>query len=168
MPEPSGHRPWGLPDSGSMVDIRTGRRVPSADIGARVIAYSEPHRTPVLPAGWAPLTGEQQDAVLRACDSAPECLVLRIGSMLNMDAEYRVYRLTSQHWGGLWIVSRYVTARKTGSGPDGVNHQLLGLGTEGQYVIQLTCDFFNWDLEALGEQWRLAATPQPTPRDPRR
>jgi hypothetical protein len=168
MPGQSGHKPWGLPGGGSMAEIGTKRRVQLVDIGGRVIAYSEPHRTPVLPAGWAPLTREQQDAVLRACDSAPECLVFRIGSMSDIDAEYRVYRLTSQHWGGLWIVSRYVTAGNKGSGPNGVNQQLLGLGTEGQQVIQLTCDFFNWDLEALGEQWRLAATPQPTPIDPRR
>ena len=91
-----------------------------------MIAYPEPHRTPVLPSGWAPLTREQQDAVLRACDAAPQCALLRIGSLWDLEAEYRVYRLTSQEWAGLWVASRYVTSADHESGPTGVNQQLLG------------------------------------------
>jgi hypothetical protein len=137
--------------------------------GGRVIAYPEPHRTPVLPAGWAPLTREQQDAVLRACDSAPQCAVLRLGSLWDDDAEYRVYRLTGQQWGGLWIASRYVTTTDPEFGPTACNQQLLGLGVDAQHTIQLAVDFFNWDLETHGEHWRLsAASLGGTDSDPRR
>ena len=165
----SGGKPPSLSSDGPMIDIRTTRRVQLIDYGGRVIAYPEPHRTPVLPSGWAPLTHEQQDAVLRACDSAPQCALLRIGSLWDLDAEYRVYGLTGQQWGGLWIASRYVTVTDQESGPVGTNQQLLGLGIDAQHAIQLTVDFFNWDLETHGEQWRLAATSQNgTNGDPRR
>jgi hypothetical protein len=122
-----------------------------------------------LPAGWAPLTREQQDAVLGACDSAPQCALLRLGSLWDTDAEYRVYRLTGQQWGGLWIASRYVTTMDLEAGPTGANQQMLGLGVDGQHAIQLAIDFFNWDLETHGEHWRLAATSLVgTDSDPRR
>jgi hypothetical protein len=122
-----------------------------------------------LPSGWAPLTREQQDAVLRACDSAPQCALLRIGSLWDMDAEYRVYRLTGRQWGGLWIASRYITSVDQDSGPIGTNQQLLGLGVDGEHAIRLTVDFFNWDLETHGEHWRLAATSESgADTDPRR
>jgi hypothetical protein len=164
-----GSNPRSLPSGGPLIDIRTTRRVQLIDDGGRVIAYPEPHRTPVLPSGWAPLTREQQDAVLRACDAAPQCALLRLGSLWDIDAEYRVYRLTGQQWGGLWIASRYVATADQETGNTGANQQLLGLGIDAQHAIQLTVDFFNWDLETHGEQWRLAATSQPgTDSDPRR
>ena len=158
---PSGHGP--------LIEMRTTRRVQLIEYGGRVIAYPEPHRTPVLPSGWAPLTREQQDAVLRACDAAPQCALLRIGSLWDLEAEYRVYRLTSQEWAGLWVASRYVTSADHESGSTGANQQLLGLGIDAQHTIQLTVDFFNWDLETHGEQWRLAATSEVgADSDPRR
>ncbi len=152
------------------VDVRATRRVRLIDHGGSVTAYPEPHRTPVLPSGWAPLTREQQDAVLEACDAAPQCVVFRIGSLWDPEAEYRVYRLTDEHWAGLWVASRYVTGTHDDAArPSGENRQLLGLGVEAAHVVQLTVDFFNWDLEAHGEQWRLRATPPPpVDNDPRR
>lgn len=157
-----GNRPW--------LDVRPTRRVRLIDHGGSVIAYPEPHRTPVLPPGWAPLTREQQDAVLQACNAAPRCVVFRIGSLWDPDAEYRVYRLTDPRWTGLWVACRYVTTMRDEPGaPVGENRELLGLGTDGPHAIQLTVDFFNWDLEAHGETWRLKATPPPpTEGDPRR
>lgn len=167
---PSNDRSRGVPGSRPYVDVRSTRRVRLIDHGGSVIAYPEPHRTPVLPSGWAPLTREQQDAVLRACDAALDCAVFRVGSLWDPDAEYRVYRLTDEHWAGLWVACRYVTTVHDEPGsPGGENRQLLGLGTDAAHAIQLTVDFFNWDLEAHGETWRLTAIPPPPAEgDPRR
>jgi len=153
------------------VDVRPARRVRLIDHGGSVVAYPEPHRTPVLPSGWAPLTHEQQEAVLQACDAAPRCVVFRIGSLWDPEAEYRAYRLTEQHWAGLWVASRFVTTAQEDSGsPSGENRQLLGLGPDAPHAMQLIVDFFNWDLEAHGERWRMSVTiPADAPEgDPRR
>lgn len=167
---PSNEKSRGVPGSRPYVDVRPARRVRLIDHGGSVIAYPEPHRTPVLPSGWAPLTREQQDAVLQACDAAPHCAVFRVGSLWDPGAEYRVYRLTDEHWAGLWVACRYVTTVHDEPGPpSGENRQLLGLGTDAAHAIQLTVDFFNWDLEAHGETWRLTAIPPPPAGgDPRR
>ena len=159
-----------MPASRPYTDLRPTRRVRLIDQGGSVIAYPEPYRTPVLPSGWAPLTREQQDAVLQACDAAPHCAVFRIGSLWDSDAEYRVYRLTDEHWAGLWVACRYVTtAHEAPGSSSGENRQLLGLGTDAAHAIQLTVGFFNWDLEAHGETWRLTAIPPPPAEgDPRR
>jgi hypothetical protein len=149
-----------LPSGRPYIDLRPTRPVRLIDHGGRVTAHLEPHRTPVLPSGWAPLTREQQDAVLRACDAAPECVAFRIGSLWDPEAEYRVYRLTGEHWAGLWVASRYVATLPDDPGSaSGENRQLLGLGTDAAHTVQLTVDFFNWDLEAHGEHWRLSAIP---------
>ena len=55
-------------------------------------AYAGPYRTPVLPRGWAPLTTDQQRAVLQACDAAPNHLTFRLGSLTNPEVDYRVYQ----------------------------------------------------------------------------
>jgi hypothetical protein len=168
--EPSQDKSRSVPGSRPYVDVRSTRRVRLIDQGGNVIAYPEPHRTPVLPPGWAPLTREQQEAVLQACDAAPRCLVFRIASLWDPDAEYRVYRLTTEHWAGLWVACRYVMTLHDDPGlPGGENRQLLGLGSDSAHAIQLTIDFFNWDLEAHGETWRLIAIPPPPAEgDPRR
>ena len=159
----------GPPSGRPYIDVRPARRVRLIDHGGTVTAYPEPHRTPVLPSGWAPLTREQQDAVLQACDAAPQCVVFRIGSLWDPEAEYRVYHLTSEHWAGLWVASRFVSVAQDDGTAGGENRQLLGLGTDAPHAVRLTVDFFNWDLEAHGEHWRLSATlPSPPPTDPRR
>jgi hypothetical protein len=160
----------GLPSRRPYLDVRPTRHVRLIDHGGSVTAYPEPHRTPVLPSGWAPLTRDQQQAVLAACNDAPQCVVFRIGSLWDPEAEYRVYRLTTEHWAGLWVAARYVTTDHDESGSaSGENQQLLGLGTDAAHTVQLTVDFFNWDLEAHGEKWRLSAIPPPLEDgDPRR
>jgi hypothetical protein len=35
------------------------------------------------------------------------------------------------------------------------NRQLLGLAFEPFVALQIAADFFNWDLEAHGQNWRL-------------
>jgi hypothetical protein len=143
------------------VGARPARRVRLIEHGGVVVAYPEPHRTPVLPAGWAPLTREQQEAVQRACDAAPECLIFRLGSLWEPGCEYRVYRLTSEQWAGLSVVCKHVSEmveRPEGSPPPfgACNRQLLGLAFEPLVALQIATDFFNWDLEAHGQNWRLS------------
>jgi len=121
-----------------------------------VVAYPEPHRTPVLPSGWAPLTRDQQEAVQRACDASPECLIFRLGSLWEPGCEYRVYRLATEQWAGLSVVCKF--AAEAWNGPDArpCNGMLLGLAFEPLSALRIASDFFNWDLEAHGQSWRLS------------
>ena len=138
------------------VDVRPARSVRLIEEKGHVVAYPEPHRTPVLPRGWAPLTREQQNAVLHACNAAPECLLFRLGSLWDSGTDYRVYCLTKEQWAGLWVASRYVTDSDEPDAGLGDNRQLLGLGSDAVHAVQIALDFFNWDLEAHGEPWRLS------------
>jgi hypothetical protein len=124
-----------------------------------VVAYPEPHRTPVLPAGWAPLSQEQQEAVQQACDAAQDCLIFKLGSLWEPGCEYRVYRLTSEQWTGLSVVCKFASqgeSRPASTSP--CNFQLLGLAFDPTCALRIATDFFNWDLEAHGQPWRLAIT----------
>ena len=143
-------------ETNDSVGVRPARRVRLIEQGGVVVAYPEPHRTPVLPAGWAPLTRDQQDAVLRACDLAPDCLILRLGSLWEPGCEYRVYRLATEQWAGLSVVCKCSMSGPT-SGPGTAlrNVQLLGLSWVPLGALKLAADFFNWDLEAHGQCWRL-------------
>lgn len=138
------------------VEVRPSRAVRLVEQGGGVAAYPEPHRTPVLPRGWAPLSVDQQAAVLAACDAAPEALVLRIGSLWEPGAEYRVYRLANDLWGGLAIAARALPDRAATAAAAPVNRALLGLAWDTTEAVRLAIDFFNWDLEAHGHEWRLA------------
>lgn len=132
--------------SNQTINVRPARDVRLIEKEGRVVAYPEPHRTPVLPAGWAPLSPEQQDAVLGACDASPESMMFRLGSLWEPAAEYRVYRLANELWGGLSIVAKAVGH---------ANRQLLGLAWDTRQAVTVAVDFFNWDLEAHGQPWRL-------------
>jgi hypothetical protein len=135
------------------VAVRPARRVRLIEHRGVVIAYPEPHRTPVLPAGWAPLSRDQQEAVQRACDAAPECLIFRLGSLWEPGCEYRVYRLATEQWAGLSVVCKFAAPDQGASG--GCNTQLLGLAWDALGALGIATDFFNWDLEAHGQSWRL-------------
>jgi hypothetical protein len=139
--------------------------------GARLVqqagraAYAAPHRAPVLPRGWAPLTIDQQRAVLQACDAAPNHLTFRLGSLTNPEVDYRVYQLQKESWAGIWVAARCFTDC------DGIvsNRDLLGLGLESLRAVRIALDFFNSDLQACGETWRLGVeVPAVPPGDPRR
>ena len=132
--------------SNQTITVRPARDVRLIEKEGRVVAYPEPHRTPVLPTGWAPLSREQQDAVLGACDASPESMMFRLGSLWEPAAEYRVYRLANELWGGLSIVAKAVGH---------ANRQLLGLAWDTRQAVTVAVDFFNWDLEAHGQSWRL-------------
>jgi hypothetical protein len=136
------------------VAVRPARRVRLIEHGGTVVAYPEPHRTPVLPSGWAPLSREQQDAVQRACDRAPGCLIFRLGSLWEPGCEYRVYHLATEDWAGLSVVCKFAT--DSAPHASACNAQLLGLSVDPTAALSLAVDFFNWDLEAHGQHWRLA------------
>ncbi len=145
------------------VAVRPARRVRLIEHRGVVEAYPEPHRTPVLPAGWAPLSRDQQEAVLRACDGAPECLIFKLGSLWEPGCEYRVYRLTTEQWAGLSVVCKFAATDPGTSG--GCNGQLLGLSWDPLTALAIGTDFFNWDLEAHGQTWRLGVQPHPASCD---
>jgi hypothetical protein len=119
-----------------------------------VVAFPEPHHTPILPGSWGPLSREQQDAVQRACDLAPDCLIFKLASIWEPGTEYRVYKLATEHWAGLSVVCKFVA---TTAGTSGRNEYLLGLAWELVGALRIATDFFNWDLEAHGQHWRLSA-----------
>ena len=116
----------------------------------------------MLPAGWAPLSLEQQEAVQRACDAAPECLIFKLGSLWEPGCEYRVYRLATEQWAGLSVVCKFAAADARKQSRFRVNRltpcngQLLGLAWEPLTALRIATDFFNWDLEAHGQPWRLS------------
>ena len=137
------------------------RHIDNPDRGGRAAA----RRTPILPRGWAPLTGDQQRAVLQACDVAAEHLTFRLGSLVDSEVDYRVYQLRNENWAGLWVASRCYTDC------DGVvsNRDLLGLGADAVRAVRIALDFFNSDLLARGESWRLGVEAPAVPQgDPRR
>ena len=142
--------------SNESVAVRPARRVRLIEHRGVVVAYPEPHRTPVLPAGWAPLSHDQQEAVQRACDAAPECLILKLGSLWEPGCEYRVYRLTSEQWSGLSVVCKFALPAEPHQTP--CNFQLLGLAFDPLCALKIATDFFNWDLEAHGQPWRLGVS----------
>jgi hypothetical protein len=135
------------------VVVRPARRVRLIEHRGVVVAYPEPHRTPVLPAGWAPLSRDQAEAVQRACDAAPDCLIFRLGSLWEPGCEYRVYRLATEQWAGLSVVCKFAAPDQGASA--GCNAQLLGLAWDVLGALGIATDFFNWDLEAHGQSWRL-------------
>ncbi len=152
----------------SPVGVRSARRARPIEHAGVVVAHPEPHRVPVLPSGWAPLNLEQQEAVQRACDAAPECVIFKLGSLREPGCEYRVYRLAPGQWAGLSVVCKFAAAdaRKhaeiPGQPPDvPCNGQLLGLAWEPLTAVRIATDFFNRDLEAHGQTWRLSVHPAP-------
>ena len=136
-------------------DVRHGR-------GAR----SDGYQSPVLPRGWAPLTPEQQAAVLAACDAAPDRVMFRLGSLSELDVDYRVYCLNTEIWAGLCVATRCLDG---GQAPTGSNRELLGLGFHVADAVRIALEPFNRDLEAHVEPWRLAVDVPAVPHEgPRR
>jgi hypothetical protein len=147
-----------------LLDARPARGVRLIESAGGAVAYGASHRTPILPRGWAPLTADQQRAVLLACDATANHLTFRLGSLSNPEVDYRVYQLHKESWAGLWVASRCFTDC------DGVvcNRDLLGLGADAYRAVRIALEFFNSDLQARGESWRLGvelpAVPQGDPR----
>ena len=141
------------------------RPAANARVESRTTLNRSARRSPVLPRGWAPLTVDQQRAVLRACDEAADHLAFRLGSLSDAAIDYRVYQLQNETWAGLWVATRCCTDC------DGTvsNRDLLGLGADSVRAVRIALDFFNSDLQARGEPWRLQVeTPAVPHGDPRR
>jgi hypothetical protein len=136
--------------------VRPARRVRLIESGDAVVAY------PVLPSGWAPLSRDQQDAVLAACDAGSECVIFRVASFCDTSSEYRVYRLSREQWAGLSVVSRFGAdpgsrVDSTGQTISAVrNTQLIGLAWEPVTALRIATDVLNSDLEQRGQSWRLS------------
>lgn len=125
------------------------RRKPTARVvehGSDVRAYPEPHATPVLPPGWAPLELTDEAAVLEACDQFADACRLRLGSLWDAHSEYRVYCLEGDVWGGVYAATVFAC---------GNNGRLLAISDTPEEAAQIALDFLNWDMEALGLTWRL-------------
>jgi hypothetical protein len=128
--------------------VRLGRK-PSAHVVQQksgVKAYPEPHPVPLLPPGWAPLEPSDEAAVLEACDQFCEACRLRLGSLWDAKSEYRVYCLEGEMWGGVYAATLFACDR---------NGRLLAITDTPEDAANVALDFLNWDLEALGLNWRL-------------
>jgi hypothetical protein len=137
----------------------------SARFESTITLHRSARRSPVLPRGWAPLTDDQQRAVLRACDDAGERRAFRLASQGDPAMEYRVYQLQKEIWAGLWVAARCC------NDCDGrvSNRDLLGLSADPVRAMRIALDFFNSDLQARGEPWRLVVESPAAPHgDPRR
>lgn len=121
-------------------------------------------QSPVLPPGWAPLTRDQQAAVLQACDRAPGALAFRVDGV-NLEAEYRVYRL-DEGWAGLCVAS--IFAASSDGRPAG-NRELIALAPTADQAIALVLSRVNAEKRAAGGRLQVAlSTPAVLPEDPRR
>ena len=138
---------------GPSLVVRPTREVRLIEESGRIVAYPQPHRTPVLPAGWAPLRREHQQAVLCACDTSDDCVVFRLGSLWETGAEYRVYRLANELWGGLLVVTKWTNASDLHRRAR--NQTLIGLAGDCRRAVKIAVDFFDWDLQTQGQSWRL-------------
>jgi hypothetical protein len=130
------------------VDVRL-RRKPGARVvehSSGVTAYPEPHLVPVLPAGWAPLEANDEDAVLHACDEFADACTLRLGSVWDTASEYRVYCLEDEAWRGIYVATVFKF---------GHNCRLLAVAHQPAEAAGIAVDFVNWDLAAAGARWRL-------------
>lgn len=120
--------------------------------GHGVTACPEPYRTPVLPSCWAPLDSGDEASVLLACDQFPEAVRLRLRSLWDAAAEFRVYCLDSEAWRGVCAATVFTVER-------GRNARLLAIAHTPEEAARVAIDFLNWDLEGDGSDWRLALTP---------
>ena len=135
-----------MSDKDTAVRLRRTRSARVVEHPGGVTAYPEPHATPLLPHGWAPLGPSDQAAVLHACDDAGEACRLRLGSVWEAGSEYRVYSLDGAMWGGVHVATVYQSGR---------NRRLLAVASRPEDAARIALDFVNWDLDAVGTGWRL-------------
>jgi len=135
-------------------EIRRRRAVRLVDHAGQMKVYPEPHDAPVLPAGWAPLDRDDQEAVLNACDEHPAACRLRLGSPWDPATEYRVYTLDTATWKGVCAATIYTAANGLTR-----NARLLAIAPDPLVAARIAIDFLNWDLEAEGAVWRLSVLP---------
>ena len=129
------------------VRLRRKRAAQVVEHAAGATVYPEPHVTPVLPPGWAPFEESDAEAVLHACDDLPDAVRLRLGSLWDASAEYRVYCLYGDTWGGVHAATQFRAGR---------NCRLLAVAHQPSDAARIAVEFANWDLEAADASWRLA------------
>lgn len=143
--------------------LRPARDVRLIDDAGVVSAFPAPHRTPVLPRGWAPLTDEEQAAVLELCDRGEALLRLRLPSVWDPGVEYAVYELPQDRWNRVGVATVRTAGPSSYDSPGSEaaasrRVRLLGVGRNTALAAQIAADFFNWDLEAHGAGWRLTVS----------
>jgi hypothetical protein len=140
------------------VRLRRTRAARVVEHASGVSIFPEPHASPVLPAGWPPLKSEDEASVLRACDGFVDACRLRLGSVWDQTVEYRVYCLDAQEWRGVCAATLFTTEAPDADGPAvaGSNTRLLAIAHCPEDAARVAIEFLNWDLEAYGNDWRLA------------
>jgi hypothetical protein len=101
---------------------------------------------PVLPGAWAPLSDEEQKAVLDACERCDAGLLMRLAAPEEPLEEYRVYRLTGD-WPNLVVVSRATLVKPAGYGAPIVrNTEFLGVANTAEEGIRLAIAVYRLEL----------------------
>jgi hypothetical protein len=99
---------------------------------------------PVLPRAWAPLTDEEQAAVLSACERCDNGLLMRLASHDEPSEEYRVYRLSTDEWPNVVVVSRARLVQPPGYGSPVVrNTEFLGLAQTAEEGIRIAVGIYH-------------------------
>ena len=110
------------------------------------IQKSEAGGLPVLPGAWAPLTEEEQAAVLSACERCDGGLLMRLAAPTEPLEEYRVYRLSGD-WPNLVVVSRATLVKPSGYGSPFVrNTEVLGVANTAEEGIRLAISIYRSEL----------------------
>jgi hypothetical protein len=145
------------------IRLRRKREVRVVEAPGGVTVYPEPHAAPVLPPGWPPLDAEDTASVLRACDAFQDACRLRLGSVWDAAAEYRVYCLEADGWRGVCVATLFVVrAAENGRAAEARNTRLLAIAHAPEDAARIAVDFLNWDLEADGTGWRLSLEGRPS------
>ncbi len=101
---------------------------------------------PVLPGAWAPLTDEEQAAVLAACERCDSGLLMRLAAPEEPREEYRVYRLSGD-WPNLVVVARATLVEPSGYGSPIVrNTEFLGVAKTAEEGIRLAISVYRSEL----------------------
>ena len=108
-----------------------------------MIEHMRPGRGAVLPAGWAPLSDDEQEHLLAACERAPESIVFCLTSAWTGDSEYRAYRLSDETWAGLWVAALW-----TGRGKHRSTRELLAVGHDPRRVVATAIQRFSDQLDS--------------------
>ena len=137
--------------------------------GRRRRVSREPHGRQCCRQAGRPSAGIGGELCREACDSAPQCLMFKLGSLGEPGC--RVPGLPAGDRAVGWVVGRGASSRRpthigiteSPGHPAGVpcNGQLLGLAWEPLAALRIATDFFNWDLEAHGQAWRLSVHDAP-------
>ena len=110
------------------------------------IQRTEAGGLPVLPGAWAPLTEEEQSAVLAACERCDGGLLMRLAAPVEALEEFRVYHLSGD-WPNVVVVSRATLVKLKGYGAPVVrNTDVLGVAKTAEEGIRLAISMYRAEL----------------------